>query len=249
MIRRFNYTQRKRIEQRRISIELQETANDSPLTFSAELNLGGMGLPADALVVIIANRDRVAMRFDWGTVASSTPPQDCRLTDIPFNPAFRVMVLAPDGSGRLLALADRVRPKRGSTDNSLLWLQEEDLGKGVWRLDFAGEIPAMLVNKNIPGISAAVREDEGFRALVIPEALRAILTRALIVEGNDFDDEEGKWSPWFGFVRNFYDEEFLATSDDNGDDMAKAEWIEGAVDTFTTQRFHASDQYSTTRSQ
>ena len=249
MIRRFNYTQRRRIEQRRISIELHETDNGNPLTFSAELNLEGMGLPADALVVVIANRDRVTRRFDWGTIADSTPPQDCRLTDILYNPVFRVMVLAPDGSGRLLALADRIRPKRGSTDNSLLWLQEEDLGKEVWRIDFADGNPTMLVNKNIPGISTAVREDEAFRALVIPEALRAILTRALIVEGNDFDDDEGRWSPWVGFVRNFYDEEFPTTSDENGDDMAKAEWVQGAVEAFTSRRFHASDQYTTTRSQ
>ena len=248
MIRRFNYTQRKRIQQQRISIELHEMDDGSPLTFSANLELGGMGLPSDALVVIIANRDRVAMRFDWGTVASPMPPQDCRLTEIPSNPIFRVMVLAQDDSGRLLALADRIKPKRGSTDNSLLWLQEEDLGKEVWRLDFADGNPTMLVNKNIPGVSAAVREDDAFRALVIPEALRAILTRALIVEEYDIEDDEGSWTEWIGFIRNFYDEEFPATADD-GDDAARAEWIEGAVEAFTTQRFHASDQYATTRSQ
>ena len=248
MIRRLNYTQRKRIQQQRISIELHETDADSPLTFSAELNLDGMGLPPDALVVVIANRDRVSMRFDWGTVESPSPPRDCRLTEIASNPSFRVMVLAPDGSGRLLALADRVKPKRGSTSSSLLWLQEEDLGKEVWRLDFADGNPTMLVNKNIPGISAAVREDDTFRALVIPEALRAILTRALIVEEYDIEDDEGSWSEWIGFIRNFYDEEFPTTSDD-GDDTTRAEWIEGAVKAFTAQRFHASDQYATTWSQ
>ena len=182
MIRRLNYTHRKRIQQHRISIELHETDDDSLFTFTADLNLQGMGLPSDALVVIIANRGNVAIRFDWGTVAKLSPPQDCRLIGIASNPSFRVMALAPDGSGRLLALAERVKPKRGSTSSSLLWLQEEDLGKEVWRLDFADDNPTMLVNKNIPGISVAVREDDTFRALVIPEVLRAILTRALIVE-------------------------------------------------------------------
>ena len=106
----------------------------------------------------------------------------------------------------------------------------------------------MLVNKNIPGISTAVREDDAFRALVIPEALRAILTRALIVEEYDIEDDEGGWSEWIGFIRNFYGEEFPATVDD-GDDTAREQWIEGAVEAFTTKRFHASDQYATTRSQ
>lgn len=248
MIRRFNYTQRRRIEQRRINIELSETDDDTPMSFSAELDLSGMGLPSDALVVVIANRDRSAMRFNWGTVADSTPPQDCSLTEIPSNPIFRVMVLASDGSGRLLALADRIKPKRGSGQESLLWLQEEDLGKEVWRLDFADGNPTMLVNRNIPGISAAVREDEAFRSLVIPEALRAILTRALIVEEYDIDDDEGSWSEWIGFVQNFYDEEFPSISDDE-DATEKTEWIEGAVEAFTEKRFHASDQYATMRRQ
>ena len=248
MIRRLNYTQRRRIERRRISIGLYETDDDTPMSFSAELDLSGMGLPPDALVVVIANRDRSSMRFDWGTVANPTPPQDCSLTEIPSNPVFRVMVLALDGSGRLLALADRVKPKRGSVQESLLWLQEEDLGKEVWRLDFGDGNPTMLVNRNIPGISSAVREDDSFRSLVIPEALRAILTRALIVEDYDVEDDEGSWSEWIGFVLNFYDQEFPPTSDDE-DTSEKTEWIEGAVEAFTEQRFHASEQYAAIRSQ
>ena len=247
MIRRFNYTQRRRIQQERISIELYEADENGTLAFSAELNLTSMGLPPDAPVFIIANRGSTAMRFDWGTVANPSRSQDCRLTDIPSNPSFRVMALAPDGSGRLLALAERIKPKRGESDASLLWLQEEDLGKEVWRLDFADANPTMLVNKNIPRISATVREDDTFRALIIPEVLRSILTRALIVEEYDLDDGEGSWSEWIGFVRSFYDVEFPTASDDS-DDTTKAEWIEGAVEAFAAQRFHASDQYATTRS-
>ena len=249
MIRRLNYTQRARLEQHRINIELHETDDDTPMSFSAELDLDGMGLPSDALVVIIANRNRSEMRFDWGTVTNPSPPQNRQLTEIPSNPSFRVMVLAPDGSGRLLALADRIKPKRGGLQESLLWLKEEDLGKEVWRLDFADGNPTMLVNKNIPGISAAVREDESFQSLVIPEALRAILTRALIVDEYDIDDDEGSWSEWIGFVRNFYTEEFPSTSDGNGEPTEKSEWIEEAVEAFTEQRFHASDKYAAIRSQ
>lgn len=248
MIRRFNYTQRKRIELRRVAIELYESGDDSPPSFSAEIDLSDMGLLPDALVVVIANRGQSSMRFDWGTVSNPKPPIDCSLTDIPSNPNFRVMALAPDGSGRLLALADRVKPKRGSSRNSLLWLQEADLGEQVWRLDFGDGDgnPTMQINSNIPGISAAAREDDAFRALVIPEALRLILTRALIVEEYDIDDDEGNWSEWVGFVRDFYTEEFPTTPDD---DTAKAEWVEGAVQSFTEQRFHASDQYANTRGQ
>ena len=242
MIRRLNYTQRKRIDQQRINIELHETDDDAPMSFSAELDLKDMRLPSNALVAVIAKRGQAAMRFDWGTVGNLVPPQDRQLTEIPSNPSFRVMVLAPDESGRLLALADRIKPKRGDAEQSLLWLKEEDLGKEVWRLDFADGNPTMLLNKNIPGISAAVREDEAFRSLVIPEVFRAILNRAIIIEECGID-EEGSWSEWVGFVRNFYEEDFP----DDESATEKADWIDGAVEAFTEQRFHASDQYTATR--
>ena len=246
MIRRFNYTQRKRIDKSRIQIELFESDDDSPTTFSAYINLGDMGLPQDALIAVIAYRGQVAMRFDWGTVANSMHPPDTELTQISSNPSFRVMALAPDGSGRLLALADRIKPKRNNSPDSLLWLQEADLGKEVWRINYGDGNPTMLVNKNIPGISVAAREDAAFRSLVIPEALRSILTRAIIVDDCDPDDADGDWSDWMGFVQSFYSEEFPTSSDDSND-AEKADWIEGAVEVFAEQRFRASDQYATTK--
>lgn len=157
--------------------------------------------------------------------------------------------MALDESERLLALADRVQPRRSNRRESLLWLQEADLGGEVWQLDFgdAGDNPTLLVNNSIPGISAAVRQDNAFRGLVIPEVLRAILTRAFIVDGVAPDDtDDGPWSKWAAFVRDFYADEHPAAPDSESDNSEMAQWIDGAVAAFANLRFDARSMYAAT---
>ena len=247
-VRRINYTGRKRIEQYRVDVELYD---DGVPSFTASINLDGLHLPQNARLIVEAKRERSSLRFEWGTVANPSLPANCCLTGMPSNPKFRLMVVSSDGTNRLLALANDISPKREGTngEESLLWLEEVDLGKEVWRLDFGepGENPKMLINKGIPGISAAVREDEAFLGLVIPEVLRTILTRALIVEEFDLSDEEGDWSDWISFVSGFYDAEFPIISDDPDVNRSSCTaWIEGAVEAFVNQRFPASEKYETT---
>ena len=168
---------------------------------------------------------------------------------MPVNPSFRVKAVAADGSGMLLAMANRVRPHREERSGSLVWLQGEDLGREVWRLSFAGTgAPTLLVNDNISGIGDAVRNDKAFRALVMPEVLRAMLVRALLVEDYGLDDDEGDWSELVGFVRSFHDEPLGVSESDSDEDARKerTEWIDRAVGAFTQHLFHAGDMYAGT---
>ena len=189
------------------------------------------------------------MRFDWGTVghpcSTSRPPLiQCAVpAPIPSDGA-----LAPDGSGQLLALGDKLNPRWQDERSSLLEVEFADLGMEVWRLKFDenGGGPVLEVNKNIEGISFAVRHDEAFRSLVLPEVLRSILTRALIVEGENPDDdgENSNWRPWMLCVRNFYHEEYPQMSDDEViDNGTISEWIDNVVAAFTDKRFRAKTFY------
>jgi hypothetical protein len=253
MIREFNYTQRKRIEAQHVQIELLPPGDSGVHSFSAELNLGDLNLPDNAVVVVEAERDRVSRRYDWGNVGNPPPPASLELTDVPFPPNFRVMVLAPDDSRRILALNnsvkakwDRISPREAA---ELVHVQEEDLGQEVWRLDFGGpdDIPVLKVNRNIEGMSNAVRSDRAFRALVFPEVMRTILTHMLLVEGADPEAEDRVWHSWFGFVSRFYPRECPSSSAYYPDDARKEEmqeWIDGAVEAFTQNRFNASDIYT-----
>lgn len=247
--RRLNFTQRRSISQQMVTIVLYRPEEDSQApTFDVELDLSSLALPRDALVRVEAHRNRSAMRFHWGTVGHPAPPLDRRLHSVPFPPRFRVMALAPDGSGRLLALGDKLTPRWQDERSSLLEVEFTELGMEVWRLRFDenGGNPVLEVNKDIEDINYAVRHDEAFRSLVLPEVLRSILARALMVEGeNPDDDEEGSnWQPWMRCVRDFYHDEFPGVSDDPDSNRAAiAGWIDGAVAAFTEKRFRARTFY------
>ena len=241
MIRRFNYTERKRIEQEHITIELEEKDTDDIATFNARLDFEGLGLPPDAEVTIEAYGGRAVVRFPWGKVGALRPPLNRRLVNMPSYPAFRVKVVASDGSGVLLAMANHIRPYRAEHHGALVWLEQKDLGKEVWRLDFDGN-PTLLVNSNINGIGKAI-EDSAFRGLVIPEVLRAILVRALVIDEVDAEDEGGYWGEFLGFVRSFYHDRLELQESDSAENSARMAWIDRAVDAFTRHKFRASEFY------
>ena len=241
MIRRFNYTERKRIEQEHITIELEEKDTDDVAMFNAELDFQGLGLPADAEVIIEAYGGRAAVRFSWGEVGALSPPRYRRLVNMPSNPAFRVKVVASDGSGVLLAMADHIRPHREEHHGALVWLEQKDLGKEVWHLDFDGN-PRLLVNSNINGIGKAL-EDNAFRGLVMPEVLRTILVKALVIDEVDPEDEEGQWGEFLGFIRSFYHKRLELQESDSANNIERMSWIDGAVTAFTRHKFRASEFY------
>ena len=233
--------------------EATEATDGGPASFNATLDFDGMGLPADAPVTIEAYRGRMAMRFPWGAVGELAPPLDRRLVSVPDNPSFRVKVAASDGSGLLLAMANRIRPRREESRGSLLWLKSSDaLGKEVWRLEFGDGNPTLLINSNVHRIEDAALNDGAFQGLVLPEAMRAVLIHALIVDDADLEDdgmgaenERGDWSEWLRFAGSFHDEPLPSGDDAAADRAAKITWVDAAVAEFTQKRFRASDAYET----
>ena len=254
MIREFNYTQRKRIESRHLGVQLVKPLDGGVHGFNLELNLEDLQLPPDAPLVVEASRGSSMMRFSWGTVSCPEIPEKRELSNVGIVPNFRVMALSPDDSQRILALADRVKPAWQPDDSpgpqELIYLSEEDLGQEIWKLDLGHEedLPVLRVNSNIDGIGRTVRQDPAFRSLVFPEVVRAVLTKALLVEGLDPSDEEGYWYGWLGFVSQFYTVEFPGISEVDPDEgtykVALQEWIDGALDAFTRNLFNASDIYA-----
>ena len=255
MKRRINHTGRKRIEREHVTIELRPAeGNEAPIFDLTRLDLSDYEFPADALVRVEAARSNAAQRWDFGTVGSIAPPSDGerRITEVDAAAPFRVFVVAGDDSGRLLGHARNIRAVQPV--ESLLHLKESDqLGAEVWRIEFHDSgPPVLLINRNIEGISRIVTDDPSFYALVIPDVLRAVLTRIVIIDQQERDDDSDGWYiDWLTFAQDHAPggKEAPALHDihDADDDQIEEarEWIDDVVRNFAAAKdLKAADSYA-----
>ena len=263
MIRRFNSTGRTSIPSSRANVTLLRLegngrrgprtgttagAQDTTWYFDLKLDLANYRFPADARVRVEAWRGNAFQRWDWGTVGALAQPDEPGriLKDVPETCQFRVFVIDSGDSGLLLGLADKLRPKLPV--ESLLPLVPADLGSEVWRLDYGqgDDMVVLKVNNDLPDFSQAVRTDPVFRGLVMPQVLRSILERALLVEREDPAEPEGRWSPWFDLARSILPgrEPPTVGYDAQDDEVARADrWIDDVVAAFSADKVKALDGY------
>ena len=262
MIRRFNRTGRVSIPSGRATVTLRRLKRNGRVPsgavaagvpgatwcFDLKLDLGSYPFPPDARVRVEAWRGNAFQRWDWGRVGAPAEPAEPEriLSDVPETSQFRVSVIAADDSGRLLGLADKLRPRLPV--ESLLPLVPADLGGEVWRLDYGqgDDIVVLKVNRELPNFDQTIRRDPAFRGLVMPQVLRSILERALLVDHEDPADPEGRWSSWFDLARSILpDRDPPSISFDAQDDqIAQADhWIEEVVAAFSADKVKALDGY------
>jgi hypothetical protein len=200
MKRTFNYTGRRKIGRKDVSITLRQ--ENAVWVFDAELRLADHHFPRNAEVWVEAHRQNLWMQWTWGTVATLRMPADRRLTefDVPDGVLFRVRVVQPPGSEhhKLLGEADAIPfVKAGEADDRrrhLLVPVPDVLDQQLWRLDFESDPPRLLVNKDVKPSWKEMACSPYFTALVYPEVLRRILMRALMSDdGWTEEDEEGGW--------------------------------------------------------
>jgi hypothetical protein len=234
--RRLNSTGRRKILRRDIRTIL--TRSGGGLSFVTECELGGYGLPGDAVVAVEAHRQASFMRFEYGTVQRlgplSTSPLRLGEFASPEGLLFRVKVASVGGHpGMLLAEGDCVPvvQDEGLEESRrripLLPPKPQDLGQEVWRIDFSGDGPLLLVNSRLDNWNDTARSP-AFRGLVYPAALREVLTKVVLVEELPDEDEDGDtWSVrWMRFARS------LGAGDVPADDEDREGWIQGVVEAF-----------------
>lgn len=255
MLRTFNYTGRRRITLDRISIDLWEP-DPGPYRCDVDLSLSDLALDPNCRVYVEAYyRSSAYQRLDAGTVAEPRPPSGVLLDAIPKieNVLFRIKVVDESDSahGRIVAVADRVRPNRIEGDEtskraSILWFEPDDLGDEMWRVSFEDEMPVLLVNNSGPileeEIKTIVQSDPGFRALVMPAAARAVLQHLMLVERVAFEPADEEWPGlWYQFARELIDEDPPdPTEEENVEERLK--WIDAVVAEFA-RSYGARVQY------
>jgi len=236
--RRLNSTGRKRITKDKVSIELTPPLDAFSFPSAVgKITLSGLDLDANARVVLEAYFRSSSMRFPCGIVGDISVPSPMTLTEIDRGGAiqFRLLVIAADNSGKILASAEGLRPlqKSDSPDRQpLLPLRETDIGEELWRIDLDDRNgPWLVVNSRVPSLASRLRSETIVQGLILPHALREVL-RGLPSEGEDESDND-----WGDNWRKFLEQlDVPVEPEDPADEESRHEWIEEAVEKFSRLR-------------
>ena len=243
MIRRLNYTGRKRVSRSRVTVRLLPSP-DGGWRFDAEFDLAEYGFPDDSSVYIEAYNATSYMRFAFGVVGARTAPPDLSLREITPSPLPKFRLKVVDARrGLLLGVADKLVPLQPEESlahrQSLLPVEFRDLGERIWRLDVS-DWPVLELNERVADLGEIARSGDSFLGLVYPEVVRHILHEAIVEQGQtdpDFDDAD--WtSLWLRYVCGLPGVE-APPEPAAGDEKARAlaeEWIERAVQAFCRAR-------------
>ena len=235
MIRKFNYTGRKKIKRSAVRVDVLRDAEGHRF-FNISLTFGDLNLPAAACIYVEAYHRTAYQRFPFGTVGNKVIPEDRYLTRFAktATPLFRVKVVdRSKAHGRILAVIDKVRPEnvddQPSGSQSLLYVEYGDLGHRIWELDLDGDWPVLRLNQQAREIGLIASSDDRFLSLVYPEILRQILTRIVITDGHTDPDCDDDWlSLWLKLACHLSGRPVPAMG--ARDDQQR--WIEAAIDAF-----------------
>jgi hypothetical protein len=240
MIKRLNFTGRKRISREHVQIEVYD---GHPRPFSALITLDDTNLPQDAAVYLEATcaGSNVVQRFEFGTVGNIKPATPPKLTEIEGENVFFNLKVVDTSQrfGRILGLAENIRPERAGEQTAsgrkgILPIEESRLDGEIWKLEFREQGVFLLVNKDIPGLVDRASSDPSFYALIYPNIVRHILARA-IAENVDLSDTDDRWPVlWLRFARGIHPE-FQAPPENDAAQEEIDEWVDEVVDSFCTK--------------
>lgn len=248
MIRRLNYTGRRKISRARVTVRLIPAKRGDGYAFHVDYDLKGLRFPDTARVYVEAYNVASYMRFSFGTVGERHDPRTTDLRDVTPRPLprFRLKVVdEQERLGLLLGVADKIVPLRPEEElshkQSLLPVEFCDLGDRVWRLDLT-DSPVLELNNRVEGIADAARVGGSFVGLVFPEVVRGVLSHILFVlREDDPTADDSEWtSQWLRYALALPDVGALPEQDAD-----REEWIDQAVHAFCRAR-QAREKLETT---
>lgn len=197
MKRTFNYTGRRSIPKRCVSIRLRPPSDGRrDPSFSASFeDLTALGLPPEATIYVEPYvSGGAAMRFAFGTVGAPVAPANTVLDELDAGGRilFRVKVVDERTAvGRILASVSEVTARDETEDDGrkpILPLRHTDLGENLWDLNIVESSgPELLVSNRVPELADRIKSDPLMQGMVLPHALRTIVRHLLS------DDDESEW--------------------------------------------------------
>jgi hypothetical protein len=238
MIKRVNFTGRRRIARDRVDISVYD---GQPRTFDANIDLDGLEMLPHAAVFVEATcaGSTVVQRFQFGEVGGIVAPQARRLDELDGENVFFTLKVVDrtERFGRILGIAEHIRPQRAGKQTvagrrGILAIEPVDtLGQQLWRLELGAHDVILQVNRSVPGLVDRARSDPLFYAVVYPEVVRHVL-RSAIEENVDPEEDDDRWPVlWLRFGKNLHPgRENPPKPDDSDEDQE--EWVERVVEEF-----------------
>lgn len=190
MLKRINYTDRRRIPRSQIAVKVDPT---DPASFTIDLPTDLVSNPdAEAAYVDITSAgssEVLRHRLTWTGSGLGRGPYS--LGRISWKKAIfdvKVVETAGDDPGRILRRASRIKavgaggdPNDGA-NHQLLTTIREPLGEQVWSLRF-GEAATLVLNDALSMSDEEFLGNQAFASLVFPEICRRALEWAVVSEG------------------------------------------------------------------
>lgn len=240
MIRKFNYTGRRRIHRRNVGLGLRQGRTSMEWQLSAEFRLDEYAFPEDAEVYLEAYRQTYYQRLSVGRVGQLQDVKGLPLTGIDDveDLLFRVKVVGRAEKGPLLVgEGDRIPVtelnEESVKSHRLLKVRPRDnLDHQLFRVEEEGGQYFVEINKTVEdwrGVAAA----DWFRTIVAPGILREVLSHVMIVNGHyeaDEGDSPSDATLWMRFASSLPGmTPFDASSSVSGTNADSAwEWINDA---------------------
>ena len=199
MIKRVNFTGRRRISHDRVNIEVYD---GQPRTFDAAINLEGLPLLPKAAVFLEATcaRSNAIKRYNFGEVGNIRPPENRSLVEIEGENVFFTLKVVDrtERFGRILGIAEQIRPQRAGKQTAagrrgILPIEPVELEQRLWWLEFREHDVFLLVNKDIPDLAERARSDPLFYAAVYPEVVRRVLEEAITEDVDIEEEDDDRW--------------------------------------------------------
>jgi len=238
MIRKFNYTNRKKVASDSITFILN--TDKKIKDFDVQINLQEYNFPDHAKIYVEAYYKTNYMRFAFGTVSKISPPSNTYLFDLINTDLiyFRVKVVDETSTiGRLIALASGLEPKNleDNTKNRMSILKvnyDADLGQRLYHLelDDIEDLPILEINKKLDDGSVLVTSDI-FISTIYTSVIQEIATEIINDEANYNEDDDcwqGFWIKYFKKILGVNTNHPIKTDDEE----FKKEWIEDIIISF-----------------
>ena len=238
--RRLNFTGRQWIPRSRTQVEILSTTE---LEISFDFREMELLPDAEVILEVMSPGSSVVERMDCGRV--------CRWSDPSESPAaplkkrlqklrgphlyFTLKVVdRTERFGRIIGYTRRIPVISGveadedSSRQGILPVVEGDTGEELWKLDFLDSGVFLYVSAAVPGLMDRFLHDPMIPALVYPQIVRSVLSRA-IRNRPDGDEDEDRWeSQWIRFGTQLHPEQ-----EDPPTEVEESQsWIDEVVQAF-----------------